>query len=214
MSVKIRESSVEVEEFLSPPSPLKAELTAFLLPCPAMRLLDQIVAAGRGHDPDVLHSVEHGEFPQGRPVTPQLVGVNDLWDVVLAQQADEKGPRRPGISVFLEEDVQHVPTFVDRPPQPVMDSADLAAHLVQMPPGTPAGFSVAQFLGEEGSEFDVPLPQGLVTDHDAAPLQQLLDITLAEGEAVREPEGVADDAEGKTVAVGLPVSHSSPPYRR
>ncbi|GGR74394.1 hypothetical protein GCM10008959_39570 [Deinococcus seoulensis] len=85
VSVKIRESSVEVEEFLRPFSPFKAELTAFLLPCRSMRLLDQSVAAGCSHDLNVLHGVEHVEFPQGRPVAPQLVGVNDVWDVVLAK---------------------------------------------------------------------------------------------------------------------------------
>ncbi|GGR74387.1 hypothetical protein GCM10008959_39560 [Deinococcus seoulensis] len=73
---------------------------------------------------------------------------------------------------------------------------------------------MAQFFGQERGKFDVPLPQGLVTDLYAALVEQFLHITLAEGEAVIKPEGVADDAERETVAVGLPVSHSSPPYRR
>ena len=70
-----------------------------------------------------------------------------------------------------------------------------------------------QFFSEQGSEFDVPLPQGFVTDLDAALVEQFLNVPLAEWEAVVEPEGVPDDAQGKTVAVGLPVSHSSPAYR-
>ena len=205
---------MEVEEFQRPSSPFKAELTAFLLPCRSMRWLDQSGAAGCSHDLNVLHGVEHVEFPQGRPVAPQLVGVNDVWDVVLAEQVDEKGLGRLGIAVFLEEDVQHLPRFIDGPPQPVLDSTDLDAPLVQMPPRTPPGFSVAQFFGQERGNFDVPLPQGLVTDLDAALVEQFLHSTLAEGEAVIEPEGGADDAERNTVAVGRPVSHSSPPCRR
>ena len=39
---------------------------------------------------------------------------------------------------------------------------------------------MAQFLGEERSKFDVPLPQGLVADHDATLEQHFLDVSLAE----------------------------------
>lgn len=45
-------------------------------------------------------------------------------------------------------------------------------------------------------------------------MEQFLNVPLAEREAVVKPEGIADDAEGETVAVGLAVSHSAPPYRR
>ena len=69
---------------------------------------------------------------------------------------------------------------------------------------------MAQLLTEEGGELDVPLPQRFVTHHDAALVKQFLNITLADGEAVVQPQSVADHAEGKTVTVGLPVSHSSP----
>ncbi|WP_264778517.1 helix-hairpin-helix domain-containing protein [Deinococcus aetherius] len=53
-----------------------------------------------------------------------------------------------------------------------------------------------------------------MADLNPALVKQFLHVPLAEGEAVREPQSVADDAQGKTVAVGLPVSHRSPPYRR
>jgi len=54
----------------------------------------------------------------------------------------------------------------------------------------------------------------LVADLDAALVEQFLYVALAEGEAVRQPPGGADHAEGKTVAGGLLVKHSSPAYRR
>ncbi|BDP43353.1 hypothetical protein DAETH_33220 (plasmid) [Deinococcus aetherius] len=157
--------------------------------------------------------MEHGKFPQSCPIAPQLVGVNDLRDVVFPQQAHEKGLSGPSVATFLKQDVQHFPTFVHCPPQPVVDPADLDAHLVQMPPRTPTGFSMTQFLDEERREFDVPPSEGFVADLNTALVEQFLNVTLAEGEAVLEPQGVADDAQGKTVAVGLPVRHSSPPYR-
>ncbi|GGN42918.1 hypothetical protein GCM10010842_29850 [Deinococcus daejeonensis] len=73
---------------------------------------------------------------------------------------------------------------------------------------------VPQLSSEQGSEFDVPPPQGFVTDLDAALVEQFLKIPLAEWEAVVEPEGIPDDAQRKTVAMGLPISHNSPAYPR
>lgn len=72
---------------------------------------------------------------------------------------------------------------------------------------------MAEFFGEEWRELDVPLSERFVTNDDPTLVKQFLNVPLAEGEAVVEPQGVPDDAQGKTVAVGLPVSHSSPAYR-
>ena len=177
-----------------------------------MGLFHKVVAARSGDDLDVLHGVEHREVPNRRPIAPELVRVNDLRNVILAEEAHEKRLGCFGIAVFLKENVQHIPVFVDRSPQPVFDPADLDAHLVQMPPGTATRFSVAEFFGEERSKFDVPLPQGLVADLNTALVEQFLNIPLAEWEAVIEPQGVADDAEGKTVAVRFPVGHNSAAY--
>ncbi|GGO29518.1 hypothetical protein GCM10008949_23220 [Deinococcus humi] len=82
------------------------------------------------------------------------------------------------------------------------DPSDLHVHLVQMPPGTPPGFPVTQFLGQQRSELDVPWPEGLMADVDPALVEQFLNGTLTEREAMVEPQGVLDDAEEKTVAAG------------
>jgi len=50
-----------------------------------MGLLDQIVAARRRKDLDVLHSVEYRKFPNGRSITPELVCVDHVWHVVIYQ---------------------------------------------------------------------------------------------------------------------------------
>lgn len=55
--------------------------------------------------------------------------MNGLWDVIRAQQVDEKGLGPLGVAVFLEEDVQHVSTFIDHPTQPVPCPTDLDAAL-------------------------------------------------------------------------------------
>ena len=101
---------------------------------------------------------------------------------------------------------------VQRPSKPAFNSTNDNVHLIQMSPGTPPGFPVTSFLSQEWGEFDVPLAQGFVTDDHPALKQQFLHVSLAEREAVIQPQGVADDAQGKTVAVGLPVQHSSAAY--
>ena len=91
-------------------------------------MLHQIVTAGGGNDLNVLHVVEHGNLTQRRPIAPQLVGMDHLRHVVFPQEADKKGLGRLGVSVFLKQNVQHVPVFVDRSPQPMLDPADLDAE--------------------------------------------------------------------------------------
>ena len=50
-----------------------------------------------------------------------------------------------------------------------------------------------------------------MTDHDAAPVQQFLDVPVAQWEAVVQPDGVLDDKHGETVAVGLEVGQGGQP---
>lgn len=177
-------------------------------------MLHQIVTAGGGDDLNVLHAVEHGNLTQRRPIAPQLVGMDHLRHVVFPQEADKKGLGRLGVSVFLKQNVQHVPVFVDRSPQPMLDPADLDADLVQMPSRTPPGFSMAQFLGQEWGELDVPLTEGFVTDLNTTLVKQFLNVPLAEGEAVVEPQGIPNDTQRESMSIGLPVSHSSAAYQR
>ena len=96
----------------------------------------------------------------------------------------------------------------------MLDPADLDADLVQMPSRTPAGFSMAQFLGQEWGELDVPLTEGLVTDLNTTLVKQFLNVPLAEGEAVVEPQGIPNDTQRESMSIGLPVSHSSAAYQR
>lgn len=51
-----------------------------------------------------------------------------------------------------------------------------------------------------------------MTDEDAALVQQFLDIVLAQGKLVIEPEGMPDDAQRKATAVRLAMGHGRPAY--
>ena len=108
-----------------------------------MRLLHEVVAARCRNDLNVLHPVEHGKFPQGCAITPELIGMDDLRHVIFHQQPMKKRFGSFGIPVFLKEHVEHGSVFIDRSPQPMFDPADIHVHLVKVPPGTPTGFPVA-----------------------------------------------------------------------
>ncbi len=73
---------------------------------------------------------------------------------------------------------------------------------------------MAQFLGQEWGELDVPLTEGLVTDLNTTLVKQFLNVPLAEGEAVVEPQGIPNDTQRESMSIGLPVSHSSAAYQR
>ncbi|GGM18330.1 hypothetical protein GCM10010841_28040 [Deinococcus aerophilus] len=92
VAVKVRDSGVIRKQFLSSPSSLEAQPASLLLLCGLVRLLDEVVTASGRDDLDVLHVVERGKCPDGGTVTPQLIGVDDLWDAVLANQPGEEGP--------------------------------------------------------------------------------------------------------------------------
>ena len=80
--------------------------------------------------------------------------MDDLWDIVFSQQPGQEGFRRFGVPMPLEEDIEHEPVRIHGPPKPVSNAIHSRTHLVEMPPGTPSGFPVAQVFSEEGSELD------------------------------------------------------------
>ena len=52
------------------------------------------------------------DLPDRSAVTPQLIGVNDLWDIVFTQEPGQEGFRSLSIAVTLEEDVEHETVLV------------------------------------------------------------------------------------------------------
>ena len=109
---------------------------------------------------DVLHSVEHRKLAKGGTVTPKLVGVHRDGDAIVTQQPDEEGLGRSSVPVPLQEHVQDGTVLIDGPPQPVCDATDVHVHFVEMPPGTPPGFPVAEALSKFFAEIEAPRPHG------------------------------------------------------
>jgi len=141
-------------------------------------------------------------------VASELIGMDGLRDIVFTQKSGQEGLRRFGVSRPLEEHVEHEPVLVHRSPKPVPDAIHARTHLVERPPGTPSGFPVTQVFSEQGSELDTPLAKSLVTDLNAALVQQFLNVSVAQWKSVVAPNGVLDDGHGESVAVRLGVSRS------
>jgi len=47
------------------------------------------------------------DLPDHGSITAQLIGVDDLWDVIFTQQPCQEGLCRLSVSVSLEHDVEH-----------------------------------------------------------------------------------------------------------
>ena len=71
---------------------------------------------------------------------------------------------------------------------------------------------MAQFFGEERSEFYAPFAEGFVTDLDAALVEQFLNVPVAQRKAMIKPDGVLDGDHGETVAVWFGVGHGQSDY--
>ena len=52
------------------------------------------------------------DLSDSRPIAAELVGVNDLWDVVFTQESGQERLRGLGIAVTLEENALHEAVLV------------------------------------------------------------------------------------------------------
>ena len=149
----------------------------------------------------------------GCSVTAQFVGVDGGWSLVVAQQHSEERLGRLSVAVFLQKNVQYSAMLVHGTPQPVLDALDLHADLVSVPTGTPTGFPFPQFPGDRWAEFLAPVTDGFMADLNSPLEKQLFNISVAEGEAMVEPDRVLNDALGETMAVGFHIiRHGRPAY--
>ena len=92
------------------------------------------------------------------------------------------------------------------------DAIYCRANLIQKPSGTPPGFPMAEFVGELRPELQTPLAERLVTDLNTALVQQFLNVSVAEREAVVQPNCMLNNRHGESVAVGFGCGHSRSAY--
>jgi len=77
-----------------------------------MFLLNNVVAAFRGDHLLVVNICQAWDLPDRGSVTPELIGKDNLWDIVFTQQPGQEGLRRLGTPMPLKENVEHEPVLV------------------------------------------------------------------------------------------------------
>jgi len=70
-----------------------------------MGLFDEGIAARSRDNLEVLHAVEHRKGSNGRSISPELIGVDHVWNVVIRQKPSEKGLCRLGVPPILQEKI-------------------------------------------------------------------------------------------------------------
>src|SRR5690242_8897253 len=79
---------------------------------------------------------------------------------LLFQKLPEQALGGPLVPPALDQDIEHDPILVDRPPEPVLLSPDHQAHLIQVPFVARAWQPAPDLVGEGLAELARPLPHG------------------------------------------------------
>ena len=156
---------------------------------PIVGILPRVVGHGR-HD-----------TPVRCRVAPQLVRHQLPRFASLPLEELAKEPfGRVGISMFLNEDVDHIPILVHGPPEIVPLALDVHEDFIQVPHVSQTTLATSKHPRVLRSELPTPLPDGLVGDDDSALRQEFLDVAEAQGESMVQPNAVADDFAREPVA--------------
>src|SRR5215471_6817543 len=136
----------------------------------------------------------------GRAVALQLLRDDDPRDISQAlEQLAKELLRRVLIAPALDQNVEDVVVLVDSAPQVMTFAMNRQKHLVQVPLVTWLGASMLQPVRVVLPKFQTPLANGFMGDVDPAFEQQFLHVAVAQGEAVIEPDAMAEDLAGKAV---------------
>jgi hypothetical protein len=103
------------------------------------------------------------------------------------------------VATTVPQDVEDVIIMIHRPPQVMTSAMDGQNHLVDMLMVSGPGPTTLQLIGVLLIKLATPLADRFVGHHDSAFEQQLLDSTVAQAQATREPDGMTDDLEWTSV---------------
>jgi len=88
------------------------------------------ITPGRGDDVLVVDVDQARHLSDCGPVVAQLIGVNDLWDIIFTQQPRKEGFRGFSVSQPLKENVEHETVLIHSSPQPMSDAIDARTDLI------------------------------------------------------------------------------------
>ena len=147
--------------------------------------------------------VDHGRHDHAvrGTVAPEAIGDQAAGDTAAPLEQLAKEPRGGvAIPVRLEQDVNDLAVLVDGPPEVLTLATNGHEELVEMPRVADRPGPMPEPPGEREAEGLAPVPNGFVRDADAAVREEVFDVAEAQGEAVVEPDGVADDGGRKSVS--------------
>ena len=90
--------------------------------------------------------------------------------------------------------------LIHRSPQIVLLPVDFQEYFIKMPCVSWFRATFFQLIGIPLAEFQTPLTNRFIGEHDAALGHDLLNIAITEGETEIEPDTVADNFCGETVS--------------
>jgi len=123
-----------------------------------------------------------------------------LWHVLEPfEQLAEKLLGSLLVAPALHQDIQHAIVLVNHAPQVMALAIDGQKDLAQVPFIPWLGTSTLQLICIVLPKLQTPLADGFMGDVDTASTEQLLHIAIAQGEALVEPDDMADDFAGKAV---------------
>jgi hypothetical protein len=136
----------------------------------------------------------------GCTVALQLIRDDDAWSILAPlEQLAEELLRSFFVPTTLHQDIEHIPILIDGPPQIMALTIDRQKHLIQMPLVARSRPSAPEPIGIVLPELQTPLADGFIGDADAAFEQHLLHIAVAQGEAIVEPDAVANNLAWKAM---------------
>ncbi len=146
----------------------------------------------------MFHALEH--LFLCRCVTLELVGHNyTRHETLFLQQLAEKTLCRLGVSLPLQQNIQYVPRSIHSPLQVILLFFDCHHDLIEMPFICDVKAVAPKLICILLSEFLAPFPNRFVRHLNPAMQHHFLNVSVAQGESVVEPDTVTDDFAGKTM---------------
>jgi hypothetical protein len=169
----------------------------FALPRGPMRVLTAVVEIA------TLAVFDPGQdLALRRAVALQLLRDDDPRYIPQAhEQLAKKLLRRFRIAPALDQDIEDVVILIDGAPQVMAFAINRQKHFVQVPFVAWLGASTLQPIRVVLPKFQTPLADGFMGDVDTAFAQQFLHVAVAQGEAIVEPDAMADDLAGEAVVL-------------
>jgi hypothetical protein len=145
------------------------------------------------------------EFPLGGLVTVQFVGEDHPGDVLAPlQQRAEEFLRGLLVTLRLDQDVQHMPIVIHRPPEIMPPPPNDKKHFIQMPPVAGLRPPMPKLIRIGLADLAAPLPHRIIRHRDTAGRQEFFHIAITESEPVLEPHRVDNDLNWEAV-IFIPI---------